>query len=67
MDPLVRGMDPRIWIRIWIRTKISWIRNTGFKVGSGYETSWKVESGVWTKSFQIHSILYSVPAQLLSR
>ncbi len=27
-DPLVRGMDPRIRIRI--RTKISWIRNTGF-------------------------------------
>jgi hypothetical protein len=28
-DPLVRGMDPRIRIRIRIRTKISWIRNTG--------------------------------------
>ncbi len=26
-DPLVRGMNPRI--RIWIHTKISWIRNTG--------------------------------------
>ncbi len=26
-DPLVRGMDPRIQIRI--HTKISWIRNTG--------------------------------------
>jgi hypothetical protein len=24
------GVDPRIWIRIQIRTKISWIRNTGF-------------------------------------
>jgi hypothetical protein len=28
-DPLVRGMDPRFRIRIWIRIKISWIRNTG--------------------------------------
>jgi hypothetical protein len=28
-DPLIRGMDPRIRIRIQIRTKISWIRNTG--------------------------------------
>jgi hypothetical protein len=28
-DPLVRGMDPRI--RIQIRTKISWIRNTDRK------------------------------------
>jgi hypothetical protein len=27
-DPLVRGMDPRI--RIY--TKMSWIRNTGYKV-----------------------------------
>jgi hypothetical protein len=27
-DPLVRGMDPRIRIRI--HTKISWIRNTDF-------------------------------------
>jgi hypothetical protein len=27
-DPLVRGMDPRIRIRI--QTKMSWIRNTGF-------------------------------------
>jgi hypothetical protein len=27
-DQLVRGMDPRIWIRIWICTKISCIRNT---------------------------------------
>jgi hypothetical protein len=27
-DPLVRGMDPRIRIRI--HTKMSWIRNTGF-------------------------------------
>ncbi len=26
LDPLVRGMDPRIWIRI--HTKMSWIRNT---------------------------------------
>ncbi len=26
-DPLVRGMDPRIQIRI--HTKMSWIRNTG--------------------------------------
>jgi hypothetical protein len=26
-DPLVRGMDP--WIRIRIHTKMSWIRNTG--------------------------------------
>jgi len=26
-DPLVRGMDPRIQIRIRIRTKISWTRN----------------------------------------
>ncbi len=26
-DPLVRGMDPRIRIRI--HTKMSWIRNTG--------------------------------------
>ncbi len=28
-DPLVRGMDPRIQIRIRIHTKMSWIRNTG--------------------------------------
>jgi hypothetical protein len=28
-DPLVRGMDPRIQIRIWIHTKTPWIRNTG--------------------------------------
>jgi hypothetical protein len=28
-DPLVRGMDRRIHIRIWIHTKMSWIRNTG--------------------------------------
>ncbi len=27
LDPLVRGMDP--WFRIWIHTKMSWIRNTG--------------------------------------
>ncbi len=27
-DPLVRGMDPRILIRIRIHTKMSWIRNT---------------------------------------
>ena len=27
-DPLVRGMDPRIRIRI--HPKMSWIRNTGF-------------------------------------
>ncbi len=26
-DPLVRGMDRRI--RIWIHTKMSWLRNTG--------------------------------------
>ncbi len=25
-DPLVRGMDP--WLRIWIHTKMLWIRNT---------------------------------------
>jgi hypothetical protein len=31
-DPLVRGMDPRIRIRIY--TKMSWIRNTG--IGSDY-------------------------------
>jgi hypothetical protein len=29
-DPLVRGMDPRIRIRI--HPKISWIRNTGFNL-----------------------------------
>jgi hypothetical protein len=29
-DPFVRGMDPRIQIRIRIHIKISWIRNTGF-------------------------------------
>jgi hypothetical protein len=29
-EPLARGMDPRIRICIRIRTKISWIRNTGF-------------------------------------
>ncbi len=28
LDPLVRGMDPRIRIRI--HTKMSWIRNTGY-------------------------------------
>jgi hypothetical protein len=28
-DPLVRGMDPRI--RIWIHTKMSWIRKTAFE------------------------------------
>jgi hypothetical protein len=27
-DPLVRGMDPRIRIRIRIHSKMSWIRNT---------------------------------------
>jgi hypothetical protein len=27
-DPLVRGVDPRIQIRIWIHPKMSWIRNT---------------------------------------
>ncbi len=27
-DPLVRGKDPRIWICIWIHSKISWICNT---------------------------------------
>ncbi len=27
-DPLVRGMDPRIGIRIRIHSKMSWIRNT---------------------------------------
>jgi hypothetical protein len=32
-DPLVRGMDPRIRIRI--HSKMSWIRNTGQKYGSG--------------------------------
>jgi hypothetical protein len=29
-DPLVRGMDPRILIRIRIHPKMSWIRNTAF-------------------------------------
>jgi hypothetical protein len=33
-DPLVRGMDPRIQIRIRIHTKMSWIRNTA-KIFSG--------------------------------
>ncbi len=33
-DPLVRGMDPGI--RIWIHTKISWIRNTD----SNYNITW---------------------------
>jgi hypothetical protein len=33
-DPLVRGMDPRIRIRI--HPKMSWIRNTGEK-GEGKE------------------------------
>jgi hypothetical protein len=28
-DPLVKGMDPRTQIWIWIHTKMSWIRNTG--------------------------------------
>jgi hypothetical protein len=28
-DPIVRGMDPRIQIRIRIHPKMSWIRNTG--------------------------------------
>jgi hypothetical protein len=27
-DSLVRGTDARIQIRIWIHTKMSWIRNT---------------------------------------
>ncbi len=31
MIRIVRGVDPRIRIRIRIRTKISWIRNTGLK------------------------------------
>jgi hypothetical protein len=30
-DPLVKGMDPRIRIRI--HTKISWIRNTAIQEG----------------------------------
>ncbi len=30
-DPLVRGIDPRIRIRI--HPKMSWIRNTGWKAG----------------------------------
>ncbi len=29
-NPLVRGMDP--WIRNRIHTKMSWIRNTGYKI-----------------------------------
>ncbi len=29
-DPLVRGMAPRIQIRIRIHPKMSWIRNTDF-------------------------------------
>jgi hypothetical protein len=29
-DPLVRGRDRRIRIRILIRTKMSWIRKTAF-------------------------------------
>jgi hypothetical protein len=28
-DSLVRGMDPRVQIRIRIHTKMAWIRNTG--------------------------------------
>jgi hypothetical protein len=32
-DPLVRGMGPRIQIRIRIHTKKSWNRNTGANVG----------------------------------
>jgi hypothetical protein len=28
-DPLVRGIDSQIRIRVQVRTKISWIRNTG--------------------------------------
>jgi hypothetical protein len=32
MDLLVRGMDPRIQIRIRIHPKMSWIRNTAKKV-----------------------------------
>ena len=31
-DPLVRGMDPRIQIRIRMHSKISWIRNTESEV-----------------------------------
>jgi hypothetical protein len=30
-DPLVRGMDPRIQIRIRIHTTMLWIRNTGYR------------------------------------
>ncbi len=33
-DPLVRGMDPRIQIRIRIHPKMSWIRNTERKYRS---------------------------------
>ncbi len=29
-DQLVRGMDPRMRMRIRIPPKMSWIRNTGF-------------------------------------
>jgi hypothetical protein len=32
LDPLVRGMDPRIQSRIRIHTKMSWIRNTGIYI-----------------------------------
>ena len=32
-DPLVRGMDPRIQIRIRIHPKMSWIRNTATRCG----------------------------------
>jgi hypothetical protein len=37
-DPLVGGMDPRIWIRIRIHTKMSWIRNT-----DAHEACWDGE------------------------
>ncbi len=34
-DPSVRGMDPRIRIRIRIHTKMSWNRTTDY--GTGFE------------------------------
>ncbi len=46
-DPLVRGTDPRIRIRIQIHTKMSRIGNTGFRAGSSSGLTWNPDPQIW--------------------
>jgi hypothetical protein len=54
--PLVKGTDPRIWFRIWIRTKMSRILNTACNIkltrvrcGSDKGAVWLRKGAVWLR------------------